>query len=218
MKIFVNVLTLLRIFGTLFLPFIWATHIIPLIITYVVILLATDSFDGFLARKFHVQTLFGQIADTIADKILGIVLLIIAANSEKLFLTILVLELLIALINTLAFFGSLKVQSSFLGKCKTWILSIAIVFGLMNVLSESMPQIYLEYKDNLLMGATFAALGAQMIVLLDYIKHFHNQIKQDTKLKFRHKIKNKEEFKKALFDTEECLKNKDKPLIDQLTK
>ena len=90
MKIFVNVLTLLRIFGTLFLPFIWATHIIPLIITYVVILLATDSFDGFLARKFHVQTLFGQIADTIADKILGIVLLIIAANSEKLFLTILV--------------------------------------------------------------------------------------------------------------------------------
>ena len=218
MKIFVNVLTLLRIFGTLFLPLIWATHIIPLIITYVVILLATDSFDGFLARKFHVQTLFGQMADTIADKVLGIVLLIIAATSKKLFLTILILELLIALINTLAFFGSLKVKSSFLGKCKTWILSIAIVFGLMNVLSDRMPQIYLEYKDNLLMATTFAALGAQIIVLLDYAKHFHNQIKQDTKLKFKHKIKEKEELKKALFDTEECLNNKDKPLIDQLTK
>ena len=69
MKVFVNGLTLSRILGTLLLPLLF--HYCHPIITMVVIalLLLTDFFDGMLARKFKVQSIFGQLADQVADKV-----------------------------------------------------------------------------------------------------------------------------------------------------
>ena len=83
MKVFVNSLTISRIIGTLIFPFIWNTNNAILIIFYVAILLFTDCLDGVLARKCHVQTFFGSIMDSIADKTLGVVLVLVLANYYK---------------------------------------------------------------------------------------------------------------------------------------
>ena len=87
MKVFVNGLTLSRIFGTLLLPilFKFCSPLVTLVV--IAILLSTDFFDGMLARKFKVQSIFGQIADQVADKVFGIVLLLIVASYYNLFYT-----------------------------------------------------------------------------------------------------------------------------------
>ena len=89
MKVFVNGLTLSRIIGTLLLPVLF-TYCSPIItLTVIAILLSTDFFDGLLARKFKVQSLFGQVADQVADKVFGMVMLLIVASYYNLFYFIL---------------------------------------------------------------------------------------------------------------------------------
>ena len=74
MKIFVNALTIIRILATIILPLLWI-YIPPIyLLIFVIIILLTDVFDGVLARRFHVQSLFGTLMDAIADKIFGIIL------------------------------------------------------------------------------------------------------------------------------------------------
>ena len=79
MKVFVNSLTLIRLLATFILPFVWRI-LSPLgIIIFVSCVLLTDFFDGLFARTFHVQSLFGSLLDTIADKVFGIVIILIVA-------------------------------------------------------------------------------------------------------------------------------------------
>lgn len=69
-----NTLTGIRFFGTPVLVYLCTTHQYSLAFWGTLILGATDWLDGFFARKFHQESLFGKVFDPIADKTLMIAL------------------------------------------------------------------------------------------------------------------------------------------------
>ncbi len=192
-KIFVNLLTISRIIFSIFLIF-NATKLSNITFLMIVaILFLTDQLDGFLARKYKVQTLFGAVMDTVADKILCITLIIPLILGNRISLIILIGELAIGLTNLIAVLNKRKTTVSFIGKVKMWLLSISIIVGYL-VSFGYIPKIIF----NISCVITFVI---QLYVLIKYI----------LLLKRRERIGNSNisiEFKlEKLFDTDYYLKN-----------
>lgn len=128
MLIFVNLLTTIRIIGVFM--------IVPIFFKYggiyaAIISIAcylTDCIDGFLARKYHVSTFFGSFFDGVADKLFSCSNLIILFSVTKYSLIAIFFELLIVLIQFIKFEKNINIQSSKLGKIKTIIMSITVIF------------------------------------------------------------------------------------------
>ena len=219
MKVFVNGLTLSRIFGTLLLPilFQFCSPLITLII--IAALLSTDFFDGMLARKFKVQSIFGQIADQIADKVFGIVLLLIMASYYNLFYFIFGLEVAIATVNFLAALRGATTLSSFLGKFKTWLTSVCMLVGLfgyyqdrlnMKLLAKPL-EVYAANEETILIVCISITIGVQITVLIDYIRHITKEL-SIKKPKITYRFKEKDKLKRVLFDTSYYNRYKGEPL------
>lgn len=129
MKIFVNLLTISRIIFSFVLMF-KANSISNLYFLLIIaILFLTDQLDGFLARKFKVQTSFGATIDTIADKVLCITLIIPLLKNYKLSVVMIIGELLIGLINFISYLHGKLIKVSIIGKVKMWVLSLSIIVG-----------------------------------------------------------------------------------------
>ncbi len=217
MKIFVNALTVSRIIGSLIFPVIWVTGDPKLIIIYAVFLMLTDSLDGKLARHFNVQTLFGMMMDTIADKFLGVILLMIIATKYKIFIALIVLEIIIAFTNVIAASSGAQTHSSYIGKVKTWALGLSILIALINMMQYlNLPEFIVAHEVQALSAALFICIGADFIVLSDYLIKYQKELK-GKKIDLKYDLKNGKELKYILFDTKYYLKNKDKPLLKQLT-
>lgn len=192
-KIFVNLLTISRIIFSIFLIF-NATKLSNITFLIIVaILFLTDQLDGFLARKYKVQTLFGAVMDTVADKILCITLIIPLILGNRISLIILIGELAIGLTNLIAVLNKRKTTVSFIGKVKMWLLSISIIVGYLVSFGYTPKIIF-----NISCVITFVI---QLYVLIKYI----------LLLKGRERIGNSNisiEFKlEKLFDTDYYLKN-----------
>ncbi|MCX4365646.1 MAG: CDP-alcohol phosphatidyltransferase family protein [Bacilli bacterium] len=224
MKKFVNFLTLLRIIATLVLPIIWHIFDSWTILIFVSIILLTDFFDGFLARTFHVQSLFGSIADSVADKIFGIVLLLIVAGIFPIYYSLVIFEAIIAGINIYAALRGATTKSTFLGKFKMWLLGISTVFGLVIMFEHSLttydvPLInsIIENKDVLLVSSVLITSGSELMVVLDYSRHIIKELRSE-KPKFKYRFKDDERLMYVLFDTDYFLSHKDLPLSKHLLK
>ena len=72
-------------------------------IMIVILLYITDWIDGFMSRKFGVQTLFGSVMDTLADKVLCIILIVCIPNKHWSLSVMLVGEIIIGVMNLLRF-------------------------------------------------------------------------------------------------------------------
>lgn len=229
MKKFVNILTISRIIATFVLPFVW-NYLRPLyILLFVALVLLTDFLDGLLARKFHVQSLFGSIMDVVADKVFGIIIVLIVAKHLPIYYLPLLLEVGIALINFTAAFLGATTKSSFLGKTKMWFLGIAIVLGIISIFGEGILEFvksgYLydflkgtyDNVDMFIIASVFVTVGAEIMVITDYSRHIIKELKMKKK-KLKYTFKSKEDLKIALFDTEYCLKHKDEPISKSLLK
>lgn len=222
MKIFVNSLTMLRVLATIILPIIWKFLNPVGILIFVVCILSTDFFDGLLARKFKVQTLFGSILDQVADKMFGIIILLIIGVYEPIFYLVAVMEMLIALINIGGGVRGARTNSSFLGKTKMWVMGIATTFALISIFDKQLYQLidinfvreqllqFMIYEEQIVYGFAFLTIGSQVMVALDYGKNINKEIK-DNKKKIKYNFKSDEELKRVLFDTKYYLKNKDLP-------
>ncbi len=219
MKVFVNGLTLSRILGTLLLP-LFFTYCNPFFtLIFVALLLLTDFFDGMLARKFKVQSLFGQIADQVADKVLGIVLLHIIATYYKVFYFVFGMEIAIALVNFAAALRGATTMSSFLGKFKTWLTSVCILVGLFGYFQDSFNlkllikplNTYIAYEETILIVCISITIGCQLTVLIDYIRHIQKEL-SIKKPKITYNFKDKEKLKRVLFDTNYYNRYKGEPL------
>ncbi len=96
----------------------------------------TDMLDGYLARRFHLETRLGAILDPIADKILTGVGLILITQSGAVWawMTGLILsrELGISGLRLVAQDQGLKIPVNLVGKFKMFFLDIAIVCLLVN--------------------------------------------------------------------------------------
>ena len=100
-KIFVNALTVSRLVFTFAMPFLFNKISSTAFIWIIIALYTTDWFDGFLSRKFGVQTLFGSIMDTIADKVLCIILIVCIPNKHWSLFVMLIGEMIIGVMNLL---------------------------------------------------------------------------------------------------------------------
>lgn len=191
MKLAVNIITLVRLLYIIFLPILKVKISDMAYIINIVLIFLTDFIDGILARKFKVQTLFGAIMDTVADKALCIVLLLALLPENNMLLFILVLEIVISIVNTIGMALKKKAKSSLLGKVKMWILSITIILGYVGYFNL-IDFIFIEISS-------IITICMQIAVIIGYIVNLKNSdIIERTGLK----EDKKENLKYVLFDTE----------------
>jgi CDP-diacylglycerol--glycerol-3-phosphate 3-phosphatidyltransferase len=133
----------------------------------------TDQVDGFLARRWHVESRFGTIADPLADRLMigTAVVLMWATGRIPLAAAAIVLarDLVLVLGYKLLAPRGLELEVTFLGKLATWILYAALGLLLVTEEGTGWPNVILWIGIVLALGAglqyllrTRAALGQGM--------------------------------------------------------
>lgn len=114
----------------------------------------TDFFDGWIARKYGVETLLGKLLDPLADKLLVVSALIILVEKHRLAgwmaVILIVRDLGINALRLAAHDDNIIISSSWLGKTKTFFLDVGIValtlscqWGFLSVSALGMVAIWL---------------------------------------------------------------------------
>jgi len=97
---------------------------------------ATDFFDGYIARELDQKTMLGAILDPLADKMLTLAaflgLMVMGDASPWAIYIIIIRELFITGLRTVAVSENLDISASWAGKIKTVMQMIAIGFLLMH--------------------------------------------------------------------------------------
>jgi len=98
----------------------------------------TDQLDGYLARRWHVESRFGKIADPLADRLMiGTATVLMLATGRIPVLAALVIlgrDLALVLGYRILAPGGYELEVTFLGKAATWVLYAAV--GLVLVTEE----------------------------------------------------------------------------------
>lgn len=125
---------------------------------------ATDFFDGYIAREWNQMTMLGAILDPLADKMLTLAaflgLMIEGSASAWAIYIIIVRELFITGVRTVAVSEGLSVKASWAGKVKTVAQMFAIGFLLM----------HWPYGDALLWFAVFLTVYSGLEYLWGFRK------------------------------------------------
>lgn len=91
----------------------------------------TDFFDGWIARKYGVESILGKLLDPLADKLLVVSALVILVEKHRLAgwvaVLLIVRDLGINAIRLAAYEDNIMISSSWLGKTKTLFLDVGIV-------------------------------------------------------------------------------------------
>jgi CDP-diacylglycerol--glycerol-3-phosphate 3-phosphatidyltransferase len=91
----------------------------------------TDQIDGFLARRWHVESAFGKFADPLADRLMidAAVLLLLHAGRLPWAALLIPLRDLVVLIGTPIVLGrGYEFQVNLIGKAATWLLYLSLGF------------------------------------------------------------------------------------------
>lgn len=190
MKLITNLITTSRVFLTIILMCIYKSIPNYLFLIFIAIIFSTDFIDGKLARSFHVETFYGSLMDTIADKVLNIALLLPLLSVSKWFLVLLVLEVTILVVNTIGTIHGKKTRSLFLGKVKMWFIFLTIILGY--------AYVFRYIKSKYVLIALVLTIICEVIVIIDYIIFLLKQEKNPN----RFKVKNMNDLKYFLFDTD----------------
>jgi CDP-diacylglycerol--glycerol-3-phosphate 3-phosphatidyltransferase len=123
----------------------------------------TDQIDGFLARAWHVESRFGQIADPLADRLMidaAVILLVAYGRLPWVGLVVIAARdlLLLAGWRVLAPRG-VDIEVNLLGKAATWILYAAVAFRIVTHDHTKWP-LWLFW-----IGLALAVLAAMLYVL-----------------------------------------------------
>lgn len=205
-KIFVNALTMFRCVFTFAMPFLINKVSYLTFLIIVGILFFTDLLDGFISRTCKAQTLFGSIMDTVADKVLSIILILCIAEKSIVLYIMLICEILIATMNLIGTINDATIVAILTGKAKMWALAIATILGYMYYFDKC------DVLPVLISGSIVIAM--QVIVIWGY----GNKIRKVKEIrKEKVKFKRGNELFKALFDTEYYLSTLDVPLLRKLT-
>jgi len=164
-KMIPNILTLSRIIVTPLIIFLGIKGYYEALAIICVIVTLTDCFDGKLARRWGVCSEFGAKLDTIGDKLLAISLLSILVVNKKVFLYLLIVETLIALVNVIIYLKTKVTNSLLIGKIKTWILYITLIFGVINIFFS---KIHIMMNIGIVLSLIF-----QILTLVSYIRDYY---------------------------------------------
>jgi CDP-diacylglycerol--glycerol-3-phosphate 3-phosphatidyltransferase len=92
----------------------------------------TDQLDGFLARRWHVESAFGKVADPLADRLMIDVAAVLLFVGDRLplvpMIVIVARDLVLVLGYKLVVPRGYTFEVSFLGKAATWVLYAALCF------------------------------------------------------------------------------------------
>lgn len=166
-----NILSTIRLGMALSLPFVFFNTTLLNTLLFYLAGDATDAVDGFLARKWKVQSRYGQVIDPIADKMLnGLTLLLTSIVVNPLLFILTGFEALIAGTNLLRIKNKKDIHAAQIGKVKTVFLFFATVSAL---LVPMVPA--LSVTSNILIGltATLQALTAGK-----YLSDYHKENKE----------------------------------------
>ena len=107
----------------------------------------TDQLDGYLARRWHVESRFGKIADPLADRLMigTAAVLMLATGRIAVLAAIVILARDLALVLGYKFVAprGYELEVTFLGKLSTWILYAALGLVLVTPEGTTWPQVIL---------------------------------------------------------------------------
>jgi CDP-diacylglycerol--glycerol-3-phosphate 3-phosphatidyltransferase len=117
----------------------------------------TDQVDGYLARRWHVESRFGTIADPLADRVMiGVAVILMWATGRlpaAAALVVLGRDLLLVVGYKLLAPRGLELEVTFLGKLATWILYAALGFVLVTEEGTTWPLVLVWIGIALALGA-----------------------------------------------------------------
>jgi CDP-diacylglycerol--glycerol-3-phosphate 3-phosphatidyltransferase len=117
----------------------------------------TDQLDGYLARRWHVESRFGTIADPLADRLMiGTAAILMLATGRIPLLAALVIlgrDVVLVLGYRLLSPGGYELEVTFLGKTATWVLYAALGFVLVTEEGTTWPLVLLWIGIALSFGA-----------------------------------------------------------------
>lgn len=130
----------------------------------------TDQLDGYLARRWHVESPFGKVADPLADRLMiGTAAILMLATGRVPVLAALVIlgrDVLLVLGYRILAPGGYELEVTFLGKLATWVLYASL--GLVLVTPEGTG-----WPIALLWVGVALSLGAGMQYALRAWRHSH---------------------------------------------
>lgn len=153
----------------------WNNFILNILLASLFVLFAlTDFFDGYLARKYHLETQLGALLDPMADKFLLCGVLIGLVYVQKIFflwaLLFLVRELYVTGLRLIAAERAHKITVSFSGKIKTTLQYLYLTIVIANVRSGNFyPLAHFDMIENILM---IAAVSMTLISAYWYTMKF----------------------------------------------
>ena len=210
-KIIVNSISVFRIIGSILLPLLFKVFDIPVLITLIIIFFLTDSLDGFLARRFQVQTRGGALLDPLGDKLLAVSCTLSFGYKYPILLIILGLEIFTLVLNIYRSLHGEQSVTLIVGKIKMWLLSITLILcAIYSLKSDYLSTITITY--DIITYASIITIIAQLVTIIYYIR---DSIKQKgIRIKKVPKLKKFKEIIRVLFDENAYKENKEQPLID----
>jgi CDP-diacylglycerol--glycerol-3-phosphate 3-phosphatidyltransferase len=103
----------------------------------------TDQIDGFLARRWHVESSFGKIADPLADRLLidvAVILLWHAGRLPWLALAIPARDIFLVVATPFAIARGYRFEVNLLGKIATWLLYSSLAFTMCTAHGTAWPR------------------------------------------------------------------------------
>jgi cardiolipin synthase (CMP-forming) len=117
----------------------------------------TDQLDGFLARRWHVESRFGKVADPLADRLMigtaAVLLLVTGRIPIVAALVILGRDVLLVVGYKILSPGGYELEVTFLGKAATWVLYAALALVLVTPEGTTWPIVLLWIGIALALGA-----------------------------------------------------------------
>jgi CDP-diacylglycerol--glycerol-3-phosphate 3-phosphatidyltransferase len=125
----------------------------------------TDQVDGWLARRWHVESRFGTVADPLADRLMIDTAVVLLWLHDRLpwpaLVLILVRDVVLVAGYKLVVPRGYDLQVSFLGKIATWILYASLALMLMTEQGADFPYVLFWIGLGLaLVAGAFYAVGA----------------------------------------------------------
>ena len=118
----------------------------------------TDQIDGFLARRWHVESAFGKIADPLADRLLIDVAVLCLWHASRLpwvALAIPVRDIALVFATPFAIARGYRFEVNLLGKIATWFLYSSLAFTMVTAHGTAWPR--------WLFWAGFATAGISLV-------------------------------------------------------
>jgi CDP-diacylglycerol--glycerol-3-phosphate 3-phosphatidyltransferase len=130
----------------------------------------TDQVDGFLARRWHVESQFGKIADPLADRLMidaAVILLVYYDRLPWIGLVVIIGRDVLLLAGSRLLPSGVEIEVNTVGKAATWILYAAIFFRIVTHEATQWP-LYLFW-----VGIALAVVAAVF-----YVRTARNELRR----------------------------------------